>query len=244
MLIAIGSLTAMGVALGGMLGAAARFLAVEEDPLEAELQAMLPGSQCGQCGYVGCGPGGGGPGPRRGRPTLCPPGGKAVAEALAKRLGVKVDLSEHVEKVPGVRRHRRGPVHRLYPLHQGVLGGRIFGATKQMHTVIVDACHGCGKCVPVCPTDAIVMQPIPVTAAHLALAQARTPRMLGVLMELKMKLFPSPRRGPPRLPQGADQREGHRRHADARSCSTSRCSSTSVPPPVAGGRGSGCARAR
>jgi electron transport complex protein RnfB len=32
-----------------------------------------------------------------------------------------------------------------------------------MHTVIVDACHACGKCVPVCPTDAIVMQPIPVT---------------------------------------------------------------------------------
>ena len=50
----IASLTLMGAVLGSLLGAAARFLAVEENPLEAELQAMLPGSQCGQCGYVGC----------------------------------------------------------------------------------------------------------------------------------------------------------------------------------------------
>ena len=50
MLIAIGSLTIMGIVLGGLLGAAARFLAVEENPLEEELKAMLPGSQCGQCG--------------------------------------------------------------------------------------------------------------------------------------------------------------------------------------------------
>ena len=49
MLIAVGSLTVIGVALGGLLGIAARLLAVEEDPLEVELQAMLPGSQCGQC---------------------------------------------------------------------------------------------------------------------------------------------------------------------------------------------------
>ena len=54
MLIAIGSLTVMGIVLGGLLGVAARFLAVEDNPLEEELKAMLPGSQCGQCGYVGC----------------------------------------------------------------------------------------------------------------------------------------------------------------------------------------------
>lgn len=34
MLLAVGSLTVMGAALGGLLGIAARLLAVEEDPLE------------------------------------------------------------------------------------------------------------------------------------------------------------------------------------------------------------------
>ena len=54
MWIAIGSLTAMGLILGALLGLAAKFLAVKENPLEEELKEMLPGSQCGQCGYVGC----------------------------------------------------------------------------------------------------------------------------------------------------------------------------------------------
>ena len=39
----------------------------------------------------------------------------------------------------------------------------ILGANKLMHAVIVEACHGCGKCVKVCPTDAIMMFPVPVT---------------------------------------------------------------------------------
>ena len=55
MLIAVGSLAVMGLALGGLLGTAARYLAVEENPVEGQLKEMLPGSQCGQCGYVGCG---------------------------------------------------------------------------------------------------------------------------------------------------------------------------------------------
>ena len=40
MFIAVASLTLMGIALGGLLGLAARYLAVEENPLEAELQAL------------------------------------------------------------------------------------------------------------------------------------------------------------------------------------------------------------
>jgi electron transport complex protein RnfB len=163
MFVDIGSLTVMGVALGGMLGAASRFLKVEEDPLEAELQALLPGSQCGQCGYVGCGQAAAALARGEGSVTMCTPGGKAVAEAIAKRLGVKVDLSQHVDK---------GPEYAVI-IEDLCIGctrcikecsvDAIFGATKQMHTVIADACHACTSCVPVCPTEAIVMRPIPVT---------------------------------------------------------------------------------
>ena len=41
----------------------------------------------------------------------------------------------------------------------------IVGAAKQMHTVIAEACHGCGKCEPVCNTMAITLKPIPKTVA-------------------------------------------------------------------------------
>lgn len=165
MLMAIGSLTAMGVTLGTILGAASRYLAVEENPLEEELKALLPGSQCGQCGYVGCAQAAAALAKGEAPITLCPPGGKAVIEALAKKLGVTADLSEHEEK---------GPEH-AYIIEDLCIGctrcirecttDSIMGANKLMHTIIVDTCHGCGKCVEVCPTEAIVMRPIEVTVA-------------------------------------------------------------------------------
>ena len=159
----VGSLTVIGLLLGGLLGLAAKLLAVEEDPVEVELAGMLPGSQCGQCGYVGCGQYAAALAHEGAAVTLCAPGGKAVAEALAKRLGVSVDLSAH---------HDTGP--RLAMINEDLCIGclrcvgdcsvdAIVGALKQMHTVIEDQCHGCAKCFEICPTEAITMRPVPVT---------------------------------------------------------------------------------
>ncbi|PQJ96523.1 RnfABCDGE type electron transport complex subunit B [Chromatium okenii] len=165
MFTAVGSLTVMGVALGGLLGVAARLLAVDEDPLEQELQAMLPGSQCGQCGFVGCAQAAVALAKGEAPVTLCPPGGKAVAEQLAKRLGVSVDLSHQEARVP------------VYALIDETLCigctrcvkecsvDGIIGASKLMHTVVAEVCHGCGKCAEACPTDAITMVEIPRTLA-------------------------------------------------------------------------------
>ena len=54
MLSAIVSLTLLGAVLGLGLGIAARKFAVEVDPLIGDLEAMMPGSNCGQCGQPGC----------------------------------------------------------------------------------------------------------------------------------------------------------------------------------------------
>ena len=96
MLMSVGSLAVMGLTLGSVLGVASRYLAVEANPIEAELQAMLPGSQCGQCGYVGCAQAAAALAKGEAPVTLCPPGGKATVEALAAKLGVKVDLSKEI----------------------------------------------------------------------------------------------------------------------------------------------------
>lgn len=165
MLIDVGSLTLMGIALGSLLGTAARYLAVQEDPLEEELRAMLPGSQCGQCGYVGCAQAAAALARGEAAVTVCPPGGKAVAEALAKKLGVSADLSEHVEQVPVYARIEESLCIGCTRCLKECSVDAIYGATKLMHTVITDACHGCGKCALVCPTDAIEMLPVAQTLA-------------------------------------------------------------------------------
>lgn len=37
----------------------------------------------------------------------------------------------------------------------------IMGAAKLMHTVIADACTACELCLPTCPVDCIEMRPVP-----------------------------------------------------------------------------------
>ena len=54
MFTAVVSLTLLGSAMGLFLGYSARKLEVEGNPLVAEIQDILPGSQCGQCGFPGC----------------------------------------------------------------------------------------------------------------------------------------------------------------------------------------------
>ncbi len=163
MLIAIVVLTVMGLVLGGVLGTAARVLAVEENPIELELQALLPGSQCGQCGYVGCAQAAAALARGEASITLCPPGGRAVAEQLAKKLGVSADLSEHEEKVPEFASIIEDLCIGCTRCIRECSVDAILGASKQMHTIIADDCHGCNKCEPVCPTEAIVMVPVSLT---------------------------------------------------------------------------------
>lgn len=165
MLIAVGSLAVMGAALGTILGAASRYLAVEEDPLEVELQGILPGSQCGQCGFVGCGPAAAALAKGEAKPDLCVPGGKAVAEALAKRLGVSLDMSDHVEKEPAFAVINEDLCVGCARCIGECSVDAIVGASKHMHTVLSDVCHGCEKCFAICPTEAIVMTPIRPTLA-------------------------------------------------------------------------------
>lgn len=47
-------LLAVGAILGGILGIANMYLVVEEDNRIGEVIEMLPGANCGGCGFPGC----------------------------------------------------------------------------------------------------------------------------------------------------------------------------------------------
>ena len=166
MLISVGSLAVMGLALGSVLSVASRYLAVEEDPIEAELLGMLPGSQCGQCGYVGCAQAAAALARGEAAVTLCPPGGKATAEALAARLGIKADLSQVADTGPRLAEVTEELCVGCCRCLKACPTDAIIGAAKQIHNVIREACTGCSSCVDLCPTEALSMVPVPVTLQH------------------------------------------------------------------------------
>lgn len=163
MFVAVVSLTILGSALGLFLGYAARHLEVEGNPLVAEIQAILPGSQCGQCGFPGCAGAAQALADGNAPVTLCPPGGRAVVQALAAKLGVEANLSDVQDSVPTIAEVKEEICIGCTRCFKVCPTDAIMGAAQQIHVVFREACTACGKCVEVCPTESVTLQPIPVT---------------------------------------------------------------------------------
>ncbi|GHT90267.1 electron transport complex subunit RnfB [Betaproteobacteria bacterium] len=166
MFTAIFSLTILGATLGLALGIAGRFLAVEANANVAELEALLPGTNCGQCGFPGCSGAAaalvGGAAPA----TCCPVGGKALAVAIAEKLGVRLDLSGVADEAPKLALVAEDLCIGCCRCIKTCPTDAILGAPKQIHNVLKEACTGCAACVAHCPTEAILLHPVPVTLPH------------------------------------------------------------------------------
>ena len=163
MLTAIASLTVLGLTLGWLLGLAARYLKVEGNPLVEKIEALLPGSQCGQCGFPGCGPAAEAVVNGEAPVTLCPAGGRALAKELAGLLGVTVNLAGVEDKVPVVAHVHENLCVGCTKCFKRCPTDAIIGGPKMIHAVFPDACTGCEKCFDVCPTECIEMRPVAVT---------------------------------------------------------------------------------
>lgn len=160
-LIAVAALLALCLVCGAILGFAAVRFKVEGDPLAEQINALLPQTQCGQCGYPGCKPyaeaiAGGD------KINKCPPGGEATIAALADLLDVEAEPldAEGGEKPPQVAFIREAECIGCTKCIQACPVDAIVGAAKQMHTVIISECTGCDLCVEPCPVDCIEMRPL------------------------------------------------------------------------------------
>jgi electron transport complex protein RnfB len=151
-------LTVIGGLLGLGLGVAARVFAVsDEDPLLKEVQALMPGSQCGQCGFPGCSAAASALVEGTAKVTCCPPGGMALAQTLAELLGLPMDAegmaAPQMARIAAERCTGCTRCYRACPTDA------IVGANGQIHTVLKDACTGCGECLSACPEDCISFAP-------------------------------------------------------------------------------------
>lgn len=171
MIAAAASMTSLGLGLGLLLGIAARRFHVETPPIVDEIETILPGTNCGACGFAGC----------RGLAeamaegaapvSACPPGGRDVALQLAAIVETGAGPAD---LAPGAMAEAEPLVAFIFEDHCTGCGkcfkrcptDAIVGAAKQIHTVVMDACIGCDACVEVCPTEAIVTRVKPRTLAN------------------------------------------------------------------------------
>ena len=158
MLIAISVLTALVMLLGAGLLWAGKRLQPDETSLTEQINAVLPQTQCAQCGYPGCRPYAQAIADGQADINQCPPGGEEGVRALAELLGVApkpLDTShgEHKPPILAVIDEQRCIGCTL--CIQACPVDAIIGAPKLMHTVIESECTGCELCLPPCPVDCI-----------------------------------------------------------------------------------------
>lgn len=166
-LVALIAIGVLALIFGLILGYAAVRFKVKSDPLVDQIDAILPQTQCGQCGYPGC------------RPyaqaiaegdeiNKCPPGGEATIRHLADLMGVDpkpLDSAHGEEDSKKVAYIREDECIGCTKCIQACPVDAIVGASKQMHTVLIDECTGCDLCVDPCPVDCIDMVPLKPTVS-------------------------------------------------------------------------------
>lgn len=163
MLTAVLALTALAIIFGLLLGFAAVRFKVEGDPLVDQIDAILPQTQCGQCGYPGCRPYATAIANGEADINRCPPGGETTIIALADLLGkepIPLDAEVGEEKPKMVAIIDENTCIGCTLCIQACPVDAILGAAKQMHTIIEAECTGCELCVEPCPVDCIDMVPI------------------------------------------------------------------------------------
>lgn len=163
MIVSIAAIAALGLILGWLLGLASNWFGTAVDPVVERIAEALPGSQCGQCGYAGCAQAAAAVAAGEAPVTLCPPGGRAVAEKLAEIVGTTFDPGNLPDRGPLLARVRTDYCIGCSRCIKACPTDAILGATKQLHVVLGEACIGCGACTEVCPTGGIDLEGIPVT---------------------------------------------------------------------------------
>ncbi len=159
-LLAIAIMALGALLLGAALGFASIKFRVEGDPLVDKIEAILPQTQCGQCGYPGCKPYAEAIAKDECDINRCPPGGAEGVQRLADLLGREVKPLDAEEKPRALAVIDEATCIGCTLCIQACPVDAIVGAAKQMHTVIASQCTGCELCLPPCPVECIRMRPI------------------------------------------------------------------------------------
>ncbi len=177
-----------GLVIGLAIALVVKYFAVKNDPLEDEINALMPGVNCGACGFAGCAAYAAALAARDSKPGLCPSMSEQNSQQISALLGVSTEV--RVQKVAVVccrgdddmasRQAFYNGINNCRDAMQVAAGGKTctygclglgacaracpYGAiemtSKHLAVVHPDLCVGCGKCVQTCPKKLIKLVPI------------------------------------------------------------------------------------
>ena len=175
-------ISAMGLIFGLLLGIASKVFKVEQDEKIPLIMEVLPGANCGGCGFAGCSQFADAVIKGEAKPNGCTVGGAGTAAGISKILGVETEKFE--KKVAFVQCAGCDGIAQYKYTYDGkvdcvsaskLMGGQKactygclgfgtcvnackFGAisiVKGLATVDIERCTGCGACTAACPKSLI-----------------------------------------------------------------------------------------
>lgn len=143
----------LGLLMGIGLAIASKKFAVKTDPRIEKIAEILPGANCGACGFAGCLAYAKSLVEGTDKPWLCPVGGEEASKKIAEILGVEISAKQKLI----VRIHCGGDISekRQKGVYEGVrtcLSASLISGGTIMCSY---GCLGFSDCIKVCPFDAI-----------------------------------------------------------------------------------------
>lgn len=143
----------LGLVFGALLGVAAKALKVEKDERIEQITELLPGANCGGCGYAGCSALAEAIVKGEAEPSKCPGTKKENIDKIADILGIIVEEKEKiVAKVLCSGTCDKAAYKYEYEGITDCVAAQRFGGGEKSCSF---GCTGYGSCVSVCRFDAI-----------------------------------------------------------------------------------------
>ncbi|RKZ00708.1 MAG: electron transporter RnfB [Candidatus Hydrothermota bacterium] len=193
-LLALLTMGGIGLAFAVVLLLAYKKLAVEEDPRIKRIEEVLPGANCGACGYPGCAAYAEAIVNENAPIDKCGPGGAEVARRIAEILGIE-GVEVGVRKVAHVMCQGTNEAALNRSIYYGISTCRAAHFTVGGDKECYWGCLGLGDCVRACPFDAIHMtdKGIPIVdrqkCTGCGLCVEACPRNIIELVPITQKVF-------------------------------------------------------
>ena len=155
-LIIVGIFGGIALVFGSLLVIAGKFFAVKTDPRLEKITELLPGGNCGGCGYSGCAAYADAIVNKSEKPSNCVMSSDETLKKISEIMGLEAESKKRMRAqvmCSGTQKYT-GDKYKYEGIQDCLFASKIGGGEKEC----VYGCVGFGSCVKVCPVAAIKVE--------------------------------------------------------------------------------------